>query len=431
MAKKLVVIGAGPMGLAAAYQGLKQGFDVDVLEGDDRVGGMAAHFDFDGLSIERFYHFCCLSDVDTLAMMDELGMGDQMHWVATKMGYYVDGKLYKWGDPFSLLAFPKLDLISKIRYGLMVFTSTKRNDWRTLDKIAAKDWFIAWTGQKVYDKLWKPLLELKFYELTDKVSAAWIWQRIKRIGRSRKSLLEERLGYIEGGSEALMLALAKAIEAKGGRIHLKARAAKVLIEDGMAKGVAAADGRTFGADQVISTIPTPYVGPLLADAPAKVRASYERIQNVGVVCVMHKLRRSISPNFWMNISDARMDIPGIVEFSNLRPVGGDTIVYIPYYMPHTHPKFGWSDQAFVDETWNYLKMLNPALTEADRKAAHVGRLKHAQPVCEPGFAEIIPPAQTPIAGLMVADTCFYYPEDRGVSESIRFARGMVQALGNG
>jgi hypothetical protein len=50
-------------------------------------------------------------------------------------------------------------------------------------------------------------------------------------------------------------------------------------------------------------------------------------------------------------------------------------------------------------------------------------------VCEPGFAEMIPPAQTSIQGLMVADTCFYYPEDRGVSESLRFARGMVQSLG--
>jgi protoporphyrinogen oxidase len=429
MARKLVVIGAGPMGLAAAYQALKQGFDVDVLEGDDRVGGMAAHFDFDGLSIERFYHFCCLSDHDTFALMDELGMGDRMRWVATKMGYYVDGKLYRWGDPISLLAFPKLDLVSKIRYGLLAFTSTKRSDWRRLDKVSAKDWFIAWTGPKVYEKLWKPLLELKFYELTDQVSAAWIWQRIKRIGKSRKSLFEERLGYIEGGSEPLMLALAEAITAKGGRIHLKSRAARVLIEAGAAKGVVTADGRTFAADQVISTIPTPYVGPLLADAPAEVRAPYERIRNVGVVCVLHRIAKPVSPNFWMNISDPRMDIPGVVEFSNLRPVGGDAIVYVPYYMPHTHPKFGQSDAAFVAESWGYLKLLNPDLTDADLKASHVGRLKHAQPVCEPGFADMIPPPQTPIQGLMVADTCFYYPEDRGVSESIRFARGMVQSLG--
>ena len=40
----------------------------------------------------------------------------------------------------------------------------------------------------------------------------------------------------------------------------------------------------------------------------------------------------------------------------LRPVGGDTpggdtIVYVPYYMPVTHEKFGWSDDALLDEAF--------------------------------------------------------------------------------
>lgn len=426
--RSLIVVGAGPMGLAAAYEAVKRGYSVDVLEADDRVGGMAAHFDFDGLSIERFYHFCCLSDYDTLALLDELGMAGAMKWVSTKMGYYVDGRLYRWGDPLALLAFPKLDLVSKVRYGLQVFLSTKRSDWERLDPVSAKDWFIAWSGQRAYDVLWKPLLELKFYELSDRISAAWIWQRIKRIGLSRKSLFEERLGYIEGGSESLMTALARAIEAKGGRIHLRSPARRFLIEDGAVRGVETQDGRVFAAPQVISTVPTPYVADLLEGQPEALLEPYRRIQNIGVVCVLHKLTKSVSPNFWMNISDARFEIPGIVEFTNLRPVGGDTIIYVPYYMPQTNPKFAMPDEAFVAESWGYLKTLNPALTEADRKASFVGRLRYAQPICEPGFAKMIPPAQTPIRGLQIADTCFYYPEDRGVSESIKFAKRMVAAL---
>jgi len=58
----------------------------------------------------------------------------------------------------------------------------------------------------------------------------------------------------------------------------------------------------------------------------------------------------------------------------------------------------------------------------------VGRLKHAQPVCGVNFAARVPAAQTGIAGLQIADTSFYYPEDRGVSESIKFAKGMVAEL---
>ena len=57
------------------------------------------------------------------------------------------------------------------------------------------------------ETLWKRLFELKFYEYADNISAAWIWTRIKRVGISRKSLFQEELGYIEGGSEVLIEAL--------------------------------------------------------------------------------------------------------------------------------------------------------------------------------------------------------------------------------
>lgn len=93
---RLLVIGAGPMGLAAAYYAAKAGWKVEVLEAGDRPGGMAAHFDFNGLSLERFYHFCCRSDADTTALLAELGL-PPIRWVPTRMGFYVDGKLHPWG----------------------------------------------------------------------------------------------------------------------------------------------------------------------------------------------------------------------------------------------------------------------------------------------------------------------------------------------
>lgn len=49
----VAVIGAGAMGLATAYHLLKRGHSVDVFEADKVAGGMAAHFDLDGLSLER------------------------------------------------------------------------------------------------------------------------------------------------------------------------------------------------------------------------------------------------------------------------------------------------------------------------------------------------------------------------------------------
>jgi protoporphyrinogen oxidase len=140
-----------------------------------------------------------------------------------------------------------------------------------------------------------------------------------------------------------------------------------------------------------------------------------------------KLKRSVTPHFWVNVSDPEIAIPGFIEFSNLRPVG-HSVVYVPYYMPVDHPKFRWPDQALQDEAFGYLQRVNPVLSQGDILVSRVARLRYAQPVCEPGFAAKIPPLQTPLAGLQIADTCFYYPEDRGISESVRFGKIMADAL---
>ncbi len=98
-------------------------------------------------------------------------------------------------------------------------------------------------------------------------------------------------------------------------------------------------------------------------------------------------------------------------------------------MPITEPKWNWSDEALAEEAFSVIRRINPSITEADRIDVHVARLRYAQPICPPGFAAMIPPVQTPIHGLQIADTCFYYPEDRGIAESVRFGKMMAEALG--
>jgi protoporphyrinogen oxidase len=423
---RVVIIGAGAMGLAAAYHAVKRGHDVTLLEASAEPGGMAAHFDFGGLSIERFYHFVCKSDQATFDLLAELRLEDKMRWVPTSMGYYFDGALHPWGDPLSLLRFPHLSLIEKARYGLMMFASTRREDWQPLENVSAKNWIEGWCGRAVYERLWKPLFDLKFFEYADNISAAWIWTRIKRVGTSRRSMFQEELGYIEGGSETLVKALVKAIEAGGGRIVLAAPANRIESRDEQVTGVSAG-ATAYPAEAVISTVPTPFITRLVPDLPDNVRSRYDAIANIGVVCVVFRLKRSVSPHFWINISDRRFEIPGIVEFSNLRPTE-DTVVYVPYYMPATHPKFARDDAGFRDEAFGYLQLLNPALTDNDLIAVHIGRLRHAQPVCPPGFSAMLPPVETAIAGLQIADTCFYYPDDRGISESVRLGKLMAERI---
>jgi protoporphyrinogen oxidase len=415
------------MGLAAAYRAAKIGHQVDLIEAAPEPGGMAGHFDFDGVSLERFYHFVCRTDYPTFDLLKELGIADAMRWRPTSMGVFTGGKLHRWGDPVALLKFPYLSPWQKLRYGLFALVCVRRNRWPAIEHESAKDWIVRWCGEGVYQRLWQPLFDYKFYEYADNVSASWIWTRIRRIGRSRQSMMQEELGYIEGGSLTLVNALAAATQQHGGRIHLGEPAAEVIAENGRVTAVRTSAG-LYPADAVLCTSPTPYISALVPSLPADWKQRYDAIHNIGVICVIFKLRRSVSPHFWVNISEPGIEIPGIIEFSNLRNVG-DTIVYVPYYMPVTNPKFTWPDATLVDEAFACLQRINPSLTRNDILATKVARLRYGQPICEPGFASKIPPVQTPIAGLQIADTCFYYPEDRGIAESVRLGRQMASSIG--
>lgn len=426
---RVAVIGAGPMGLGAAHELAKRGADVTVLERDDRLGGMSAQIDFGGVRIERYYHFVCAPDRTTFSALDELGLSDRLRWTDTHMGFFFDGRLYDWGSPAALLRFPGLGLVDKVRYGLHVLRAKTIDDWRPYDAISSTRWLLGWIGPRAYDVLWRKLFHYKFYEWEDSLSAAWLGTRIQRVALSRSSMSQERLGYLEGGSECLIDALAARIRALGGRIELRSGVQAVLAErhDG---GSARVRGLRVGGverafDVVVSTIPLPYLVRLVPDLPEDERRKIEAIRNVGVVCVLLKLRHAFSRNFWMNINDERIEIPGLIEYSNLNPLNGSHIVYAPYYMPKTNPKYGRDAQAFIDETIAAMSLIRPGFDRSEVLDAAVSRYEYAQTVCTPGFFERLPPMKSALAGLYLADTSHYYPEDRSISESLRLGAALA------
>lgn len=424
MKQQIAVLGAGPMGLAAAYQLALDGHEPVVFEADDRVGGMTATFDFGGLEIERYYHFHCTSDQDFLQALDELGIAGKMRWMETKMGYWYQGRLQPWGNPIALLRFQGLSFLAKFRYGLHAFLATKRTDWHPLDDVEATGWIRRWVGAEAYEVLWRRLFDYKFYDYAGNLSAAWIWSRIRRIGRSRYNLFREKLGYLDGGSSTFLTAIKNAIEAKGGTIRLKTPVEKVVIEDGKVAGVQTG-GKVEPFDKVISTIPLPFVPKIMPDLPADILDKFNALKNIAVVCVIAKLKKPVTENFWLNTNDPEMDIPGLVEYTNLRPLG-QHVVYVPFYVPGEHPMFAEPDEAFLEKVRRYLKKINSALQDDDFIDIRASRYRYAQPICEPGHLDKLPPVALPVQGLWVADTSYYYPEDRGISESTGFGRAMAK-----
>ena len=425
----VAVIGAGPMGLAVAYELVKRGVQVTVFEAGDRIGGMTAAVDFGGVQIERYYHFVCGPDETTFEYLREFGLYDRLKWTDTHMGFYYDGKLYDWGHPFALLRFPGLSMVEKVRYGLHVMRAKGISDWKPYDAFSSTKWIKDAIGERAYDVMWKSLFHYKFYELQDSLSAAWLGTRIKRVALSRKNLFQERMGYIEGGSEVLIDAIARRIAELGGKIVLKAPVQEVVSAPAGGQPARVTGLRVHDQEQpfeqVISTIPLPYLSRVVPGLPADERAKVAAIRNVGVVCVLLKLKRPFTRNFWMNINDPRIEIPGLIEYSNLNPSVGATILYAPFYMPQTHPKYKRPFAEFVQETIDTMRRIRPDWDPSDVIDNMASRYEYSQTVCSPGFYDALPPMRSRLDGLFLADTSHYYPEDRSIQESVKLGRQLA------
>ncbi|OIO01448.1 MAG: hypothetical protein AUJ49_07775 [Desulfovibrionaceae bacterium CG1_02_65_16] len=421
------------MGLATAHRLLRAGVRAHVYEADDRPGGMSASFDFDGLALERYYHFINLPDEQLFALLRELGLEDKLRWSATRMGFFrLDTagipRLRRWGNPVALLRFPDVSLVTRLRYGLHAFSCKFLKDLTPLDDVAADDWFRRWEGREGYDVLWRFLFEKKFFHLSTPLSAAWIASRIRRVANSRSSLMEERLGYLEGGTSVLIDALARGIEGLGGTLRLNAPVRRVAARPGGGVSLQVG-GETLDYDAAISTIPLPYVPALAPDLPKAYAERVRRVRNVGCACALFRFDRPLTDNFWLNVDLPGFDAPGVIEYSNLRATrewGGDGIVYVPFYMPHDHPNWTRPDAELLDMARAALVRINPAARE---RHARVFRYEYAQPVCPPGFRHVLPPYETGLPGFFAADTTHSFPEDRSINESVRIGGELALLAG--
>ena len=425
--KRVAVIGAGPMGLALAYYLLDRARPV-VFESDARPGGMSASFDFDGLLIEKYYHFINRPDEYLFGLLDELGLRKELRWATTKMGFFRRGPrvpaLKAWGNPAALLRLRDIPLMVRLRYGLHMFYCKFIKDLEPLDDLSAADWFRRWEGGAGYDAFWRFLFEKKFFELAEPLSAAWIAARIRRVANSRRSLMRESLGYLEGGSASLVNRLVAEITARGGEVRLGAPVTRVTPDN--YGGLVQAQGREERFDAVVATIPLPYL-PVLAPAlPEPYLDRVRRVRNIGCACALFRLARPLTENFWLNIDMPDWDIAGIIEYSNLRPMN-KAYVYVPFYMPPGHPNWRAPDDAVLAKARLYLQGLNPAAA-ASEEAARLFRYEFAQPVCPPGFRHVLPPYETGARNIWAADTAHSFPEDRSINESVRIARELAHLV---
>lgn len=118
--RHIVVIGAGFTGLAAAYQLVRLGMRVTVVEADSEVGGLAGSFEVNGERLEKFYHHWFVTDFDIMQLIRELGSEHNIIYRSTRTGMYFAGNFFKLSAPLDLLKFKPLKPVDRVRLALLV-----------------------------------------------------------------------------------------------------------------------------------------------------------------------------------------------------------------------------------------------------------------------------------------------------------------------
>ena len=419
----VVIVGGGIAGLSAAYRLTQAGNRVTLFEKEAELGGLSRSFRLGNQYLERYYHFICLNDYPLLDLLAELKLSDRLHWVNTGMGQFFENVLYSFGEPWDLLLFPPFSLWERLRFGLKIMHVKSQNSdgWRALENITAPDWLVSQFGPRTFQVIHKPLIELKFGAYAEKLSAAWMWSRFHRLGKSRTRWTQrEKLGYLEGGMHTLIAQLAEEIRSRGGEIHTEAPIERIAVENGKVQGVVCG-GTLYPADAVISTIPSIALLRLVEHPDDDYFNILANIDYIGVMCALLRLKRSFSKYFWTNISDPQIPLAGVIEYTNLNPcpdLGGSRILYLPLYLPATSGRYAVNDDELLREYIRYLQIIRPDFDADWIEGWHVFRDEYAQPICEVGFTQYIPPIPSSLPGLFVTDSCQLHPEDRIVANSI-------------
>lgn len=451
----VAIVGAGLCGLVAAYRLTQAGYCCDVYERWPGLGGQAATVEIDsGLRLERYYHHLFQSDRAIVELYKELDLADEIEWHRSSTAVFIAGRQFPFVSARDLLTFTPLPLMSRVRLGFgTLLLQRVFNRQARFERVTARRWIERWMGRSAWELVWGPLLNGKFGPRADDIAMVWLWSKL-RLRRSLRAegFNSEQLGYPRHSWERLFSALSVAVEKGGGRVLID-RPVKQISRGQRGFTVIAgqrdsfrqghnpqqfvASGPATDYDAVVATVPndifTALLSPQLRDdlgpAYSKQLAS---IEYGGALCLLIELDRQFSPFYWTNIADERLPFIGLIEHTNL--VSPDRYndrhyLYVANYLPPGHELIKLSADDLLARYEPGLRQINPRFEHSQIKRYWRFYEPAAQPVVTVGYSRLIPSLQTPVAGLLLANTTQIFPQDRGTNYAVELgARAAAEAM---
>jgi protoporphyrinogen oxidase len=307
----------------------------------------------------------------------------------------------------------------------------------------------------VTDKIWGPMLRVKFGRNAERVAMVWMWGKMRLRATSRtKGGTQESLGYVRGSFGTLVDRLVERVRTLGGRIHTgtvvhtidaapdrlipaESRLPEFISNlrtvtslNGGPPWTQTRGGRlriatsrdSYEFDAVLSTVAPPLLADLAPVLPNQWRQTARSLEHSGVVCTILVLKRSLSPIYWMNVSDTSVPYGGLIEHTNYIPpseYGGRHIVYVSHYAYPDEEFFGLPADEILRRYLPHFQRVNPAFDESWIEKQMIMRDDFAQPIVTVNYAERLLPYATPVPGLFSSSMAQIYPEDRGTNYAVR------------
>ncbi len=420
------IIGAGFTGLAAAYYLSRSGHSVTIFERDDKPGGLAVGYKEKEWSwtLESHYHHWFTNDKSVLGLAREIN--HKIIIKRPKTSSFVDGEIYQLDSPLSLLRFPKLKIIDRVRMGVALAALRYNPIWKPLEKFHAEPYLKWFMGKTGYEKIWEPLMKNKLGEHASEVSLAWFWARVYKRTPS--------LVYPEGGFLAFAEHLQKVIEKQGGKFFYNTEVGELYSNGKPQIKIINHKSSIINHqyDKVIVTLPSFLFQKIAPDLPIEYKNKLNKLKGLGAINLILRLRKPFLTDgtYWLNMCDKNSPILAIVEHTNFtdkKYYNNEHIVYLGNYLPSSDPRFKMTAEQLLKLYDPWLAKINP-----NYKSSIINyklfKTPFAQPIIPTNYSKIMPSFETPLENVFLTNIEQVYPWDRGTNYAVELGEKVANII---
>lgn len=424
--RKIIIIGGGITGLAAAHELTRSGNDVTLVEAADQLGGLGTSFKSGTNWVDKFYHCQMPTDEHLLKLIHDVGLADQIYWKPTHMGFIVNGTRYPFNTPRDVLRFKPISFVQRIRFGLVSLFIRQLGRGLDLDNTRIEDWFSRLYSKGVWERILRPLFCSKFGSHGGNLPALYIWQRLGR----EKNVAKR--GYIKGGLKAFIDAIAARIESYRGSILTNAPV-RTIDETKNCMKVTLGNGRSIDCDWVISTLSLPILKEIIRGSRLFNSFRDPDLTYQGVVNALFFLSRPLDNYYWSPVVNSGTEFDGVVEMTELVEKSQYDNRYLVYVMKYcsSDSKLFCDDEETIRERWSKQLMklyADIGLKEEHILETHVFKAPYVEPVYQIGYARRKPDVRVGHSKLILATTAQIYPYITSWNTCVKLAHDTVSYL---